>query len=228
MRVCLPCNARQVQAMPHTSGRAKWTRGVLYASAGLAALTGLLNAWLLLNLEGGTTPSMEDAQTFDSTNALLATLTLLVMVTTVVSYLRWLHLSVKTARALGVFSETPGSAMWAWFIPFYNLVRPYEIVRDLWLNLGGAPAQKSLLKGWWAAWLISNGVSNVSGSMLSKVATTPSLLPMALIGGLAAELLSVLAAVLCIRVIADIESMLAGRRADLSALIARTDSATHA
>jgi|GEM_PF-2012602 len=222
--VCAPCNARQLQAMPPTSGRAKWTRGVMYAGIGVASLTGLLHAWLILNLENGSTPSLENAQTFDSLNAQLALASTLVIITTVISYLRWLHLSVKTARALGVSTEEPRWAVFAWFIPFYNLVKPYEVVRDLWLNLGGAPAQRALLKGWWAAWLISNGASNVSASLLAKVGSSQGMLFSALLVGMISEALSVLAAVLCIRVMQDIETMLAGRRADLGAIIARADA----
>ncbi len=223
--LCVPCHARQLRTLPHTSGRAKWTRGALYTGVAVAAVTGLLHAWLILNLENGSTPSLEDAQAYDSLNVTLTLASSVVMITTVISYLRWLHLSVKTAVALGVSAEEPRWAVFAWFIPFYNLVKPYEVVRDLWLNLGGAPAQRALLKGWWAAWLIGNGVSNVSASLFNKIGDGGIAISTALTVGMISEALSVLSSVLCIRVIEDIESMIAARRADLDTVIAQAEEA---
>ncbi|WNZ60443.1 DUF4328 domain-containing protein [Myxococcus sp. MxC21-1] len=228
MGVCVPCHARQLQSLPHTTGRAKWTLGGLYTGVAVAALTGLLHVWLYLGLEGGFTPSQENAETFDALNAQLVLASSIVSIVTAISFLRWQYLSVKVARATGVSTEEPRWAMVVWFIPIYNLVKPYAVMRDLWLNLGGAPARKVLLLGWWAAWLISNGTSNASASMFNMIESIPKIIPVLLIAGMIAEALNVLAAVLCIRVIKDIESMLVSRRAGLDAIIARADARTSA
>ncbi|WP_205507879.1 DUF4328 domain-containing protein, partial [Myxococcus vastator] len=226
--VCVPCHARKLQSLPHTAGRVKWALGALYSGVAVAALTGLLHVWLYLSLEDGITPSQPNAETFDTLNAQFVLASSVVSIITAISILRWQYLSLKVARATGVSTEEPRWAMLAWFIPIYNLVKPYMVVRDLWLNLGGAPARKALLMGWWAAWLISNGTTKASASVFNMVESIPKIVPVALIAGMMAEALNVLAAVLFIHVIKSIESMLASRRAGLDALVARVDARTSA
>ena len=51
-----------------------------------------------------------------------------------VLFLRWLAQAVKAARDLQVsppLAWTPSQAVWGFFIPFVNMVRPYQVLRDL-------------------------------------------------------------------------------------------------
>jgi len=84
--------------------------------------------------------------------------------------------------------STEFTAVWAigwWFIPFANLVKPFQVVRSAWSesdpafdpNMGsmssvqsGAPAFMSL---WWAFWIISNISANITSNVYDpdKMAT---------------------------------------------------------
>jgi hypothetical protein len=73
---------------------------------------------------------------------------------------------------------SPGWAVGSWFVPFLNLVRPYGIIKEIWarsdpddVNTENSPLGHTLemtkvvtpMFGlWWAMWIISNIVSNVS------------------------------------------------------------------
>lgn len=65
---------------------------------------------------------------------------------------------------------TPGWAVGWYFIPFANLWKPYQSMKELWtLNFAKDPAYPAeaslLLPLWWLLWLAWNGVSNVAGRM---------------------------------------------------------------
>ncbi len=85
---------------------------------------------------------------------------------TAVAWLLWQSTSYR--RLLGVGERatrfTPGWAIGYWFIPFANLYRPYQAIKDLWLrseggntrSIGEAARAPALLGLWWALWLLSN------------------------------------------------------------------------
>ena len=53
-------------------------------------------------------------------------------VLTALAFLTWLFRAVRFARSRGIRpNSTPVGAVACWFIPFVNLVRPYDVVRTL-------------------------------------------------------------------------------------------------
>ena len=84
-------------------------------------------------------------------------------VVTAVVFLTWLY---RAHRNLAALRSAPsrfssGQAVWAWFIPFLNLVRPYQVVRELWsLSAAGSGVggkrMPELLGVWWTAWILCN------------------------------------------------------------------------
>lgn len=74
-----------------------------------------------------------------------------------------------------------------------------------------------MLTAWWATWILSNIISNVGNTFARADTANPTSLSVSLLAGILSEGLSIAAAVLCIRVIGDIESMLVARRAEAEA-----------
>ena len=75
-------------------------------------------------------------------------------------------ISVRNAPILG--AGTPprsaiGAVLW-WFVPFYNLVRPFQIVSDVYARMAvpGSAATK-IVGAWWACFLLSWFVRVVGG-----------------------------------------------------------------
>ncbi len=97
----------------------------------------------------------------------LSLLFLLSALTTAVAFTLWLHRAYWNLRAFrpGPFDFTPGEAAASFYIPFLNLVRPYQAMRDVWqasdpavppptaVRPGGADA---LVVLWWAFFLGRN------------------------------------------------------------------------
>ncbi len=67
-------------------------------------------------------------------------------------------ISVRNAPILGAGTpprSAAGAVLW-WFVPFYNLVRPFQIVSDVYARLAvpGSAATK-IVGAWWACYLLS-------------------------------------------------------------------------
>lgn len=88
------------------------------------------------------------------------------VVITGIFFLVWLNRSVKALPEIGIrdFEYSPGWAVGYWFIPFINLVKPYQIVNDLvrastgltrWFDLKASP----LVGVWWVSWIVSGFLS---------------------------------------------------------------------
>jgi hypothetical protein len=93
-----------------------------------------------------------------------------------IMFLAWLYRVYTNLPALGSDNTefTPGWAVGWWFIPFANLIKPFQAVRNAWaesdpdVNLehgfltsvqSGAPAFMGI---WWAFWILSNIAVNIT------------------------------------------------------------------
>jgi hypothetical protein len=101
---------------------------------------------------------------------------------TVVVFLTWLNRAYKNLIPLRAhhLEFSSGWAVGWWFVPFANLVKPFQVVREVWnesdpdidpnmsflSTSGGAPA---LLGFWWAFWIISRIASNLTSRMFNDV-----------------------------------------------------------
>ena len=94
---------------------------------------------------------------------------LLLRIITIVVFLVWEHrafsnLSPLKARNL---EFSPGWAVGWWFVPFVNLVKPYQVMKELWREsdpefdseigfLSASVGVPAIFGFWWALWIISN------------------------------------------------------------------------
>src|SRR5262249_21379522 len=81
----------------------------------------------------------------------------------IVFYCIWIHRAAKNLRALGRrgLAFTPGWCVGWFFVPFGNLVKPYQAVSEIWkasapdADADGwrARSGSSLVGLWWAMWI---------------------------------------------------------------------------
>ena len=211
--VCLACQRRQLHTLPSGEWRARSVTTALKLRAGVSAVSVVLEAWLSARLEGGI-PSTEDAAVYDTLSGVVALVMILSMAACALTFLRWLHLAVRTANMLGVSQDSPRWAVAYWFIPLANLIRPYQFLRDLRRALGG-PAEERLLQWWWAAWVAASLGNRVSTSLTQRVENDGSLFSAALVTDIAVEATMLVGAMLCIRVVREVHSLLEDRVADV-------------
>ncbi|MDQ1681318.1 MAG: hypothetical protein QOI42_2177 [Frankiaceae bacterium] len=138
----------------------------------IAAVIDALSVWvdlsqasLLAALRDGTRRvTLAQAQASDHRVAAFSGATLLVVIAVAACLMTWLWQSVRfqqvVLRRPSRFSR--GWAIGAWFVPFLSLVRPKQIVDDVWENAtavayAGQPRPRTLLHAWWAFY-IGNGL----------------------------------------------------------------------
>lgn len=148
---------------------------------------------------------------------LVALLHLAIFVITAVLFLMWLHRAYRNLHALGArpLETTPGWAVGYFFIPFVNLVKPFHVVRELW-NKSDPQAQShegfgnfpqgtpALIGWWWAFWVIANISARVADRIVGNAETVGAMIMAARLG-IVADALFVVAAVLAILVVKNID-----------------------
>lgn len=99
-------------------------------------------------------------------------------IATVVFFLIWEHRAFNNLSALKArnLEFSPGWAVGWWFIPFANLVKPFQAMRELWMesdpdadpNLGflsTASSAPAIMGFWWAFWILDNFTSNIASKI---------------------------------------------------------------
>ena len=145
---------------------------------------------LLQQLASGAAISNAEAERNDGCQALIGYAYLGVFAVTVISVLAWINRASGNLRGLRVEDQrfSPGWAVGAWFVPIVMLFRPYQIMKEVWQGshpAGGdgdllawrqAPVSP-LLGFWWAAWLVSNWLSNlVFRNLFARESTVDALI----------------------------------------------------
>jgi len=145
---------------------------------------------------------------------------LLVLIATIIVFLIWEHRANSNLRPLGV-PRPEFSSRWAvgsWFVPFLNLVVPFQIVRYIWrksdpdtvkANGGSGPwnysgAGELTLKAWWGFWIAMGIVSRFSDRISFRISLRAKELSeheLASWAGIIASTLAVIAALLAISVV---------------------------
>lgn len=162
-------------------GAARWVKGLLLATLALSVvgiISGLLQTELLSRAASGGI-SDADAAANDSRQQLIGVLQVLVYIATAIAFLAWFHRVHKNLPALGGrdLKYTPGWAVGGFFVPFLNLVRPLQVMREVWHGSDPAGLERdtassgpsvrnqlgtpSLVGWWWALFLISGFLGNM-------------------------------------------------------------------
>lgn len=178
-------STQSVASFVPADGAGRWTKGLLLATLVLSVVgivSGLLQLELLSRAATGGI-SQAEAAANDSRQQLIGVLQLLLYVGTVVAFLIWFHRVHKNLPDLGgrELKYTPGWAVGGFFVPFLNLVRPLQVMREVWLGSDPSGLERDIASGgpsirnqlgtpaligwWWALFLISGFLGNIAMRM---------------------------------------------------------------
>ena len=144
---------------------------------------------------------------------LLAVLTVLIYIATVVFFSIWLYRSYDNLPAFGTpkrsLSHSPGWAVGSFFVPIINLFVPYRAVKELWQK-SISPDESPLFEPtppatfplWWLFWLLSSFAGNISFRVSFNENVPEST---ATIVSIVAGALSIIAALFAYLVVDDID-----------------------
>jgi len=87
---------------------------------------------------------------------------------TAIAFLAWLSRSVENVPALGGGKPlvTPRWSIGWWFVPVANLLKPYQIARDLHdrMGLGESSGGGWIIVSWWVLFVVGNALSLVAAA----------------------------------------------------------------
>ena len=142
----------------------------------------------------------------------VSVITFIVYVATVVVFCMWLYRCAKNVVAFGtprsLINYSPGWTVGSFFVPFANLVIPYRAMKEVWENsrqstgtllYSSAPAWFPI---WWTFWLLSNFATNLYFRLTFNEKVDRYV---AGVLGVAADSLTVVAAILAIVIIGEID-----------------------
>jgi hypothetical protein len=150
------------------------------AVALMAAISDLMQVRLLSRVAAGESLSQAEADANDNRQAFLGVLQLLVLLACGIAFLTWFYRSHKNLTALGAtgLKYSPGWAVGGFFVPFLNLVRPLQVMREIWhasvlpspteLSSPGIFAQSASRETpgkvgwWWGLFLVSSSLGQIS------------------------------------------------------------------
>jgi hypothetical protein len=196
---------------------ARWTICLLLACLALEGATmasGFSHRALVARLAAGATLVPNDAGGSDARDRAIVLLKLVALLGAGVFWLTWLHRAYGNLALVGSkrsrFSR--GRAVGYWFIPLVNLVLGYQVMKDLWLrsdSLNDRDGYDSLpaptyLTGWWGT-SVSWGVLGRLVAYMARDARTPLELTNATDMGMLVNAVGVVAALLAIKVVWEID-----------------------
>lgn len=122
-----------------------------------------------LHLLGGGPFSPETAKANDDREMVVGLFYGVVFLATVIGFGRWIVAAHKFVRSRGAhgLSVTPGWAVGWFFIPLFNLVRPYTAMKELWQASQDPRSHfvqdvSPVLPTWWALWILNGIIGQIS------------------------------------------------------------------
>jgi hypothetical protein len=121
----------------------------------------------------------EEANINDLRQQVIGILQLIVIIGTMIAFLVWFYRVYGNLLWLGGRHPeyTPGWAVGGFFVPFLNLVRPFQIMREVWHGSDPSPVDEKITSGavsiqnkvgtpplvgwWWALFLLSSFLGNI-------------------------------------------------------------------
>jgi hypothetical protein len=142
---------------------------------------------------------------------LVALIYLAVYILTIIFFIMWFRRAYYNLQKFGppYPDHSEGWASGAWFVPFLNLIRPVQIMREIWdltPNALREPSARKELPGggmisfWWATWLIGNIAANIASRIDEFGSNASAIFILQVISGIS----HVMAAYLLIQIIRTI------------------------
>ncbi len=154
---------------------------MLWIQMGVAVIS-IFSDFGQMNLASSGNITTEAAEANDARQGMIGLLYLGVFIATGIIFLKWIYRANLNCRGFGAtdMKFTPGWSIGYYFIPFLNLVRPYQAMKEIW-KVSSDPknwqAQQGsgILGWWWALWLISGFLGQMTFRMSMNVNSPSSL-----------------------------------------------------
>jgi hypothetical protein len=187
----------------------------------LSLISGYMQYSLLQGITSGTGVSMEEASANDSREQIVSILHVAALIISAITFIQWfrrayfnLHQKVEN------LSATEGWAAGSWFVPVLCLYRPYQIMKELYVETKALLVRKELISEeslklnvlgwWWGFWIAANIIGQISFRLTLNAETVDQITTCTMLS-MISDLISIPLAFMAVKVIKDyaaVESML--------------------
>lgn len=161
------------------SQRAKSAEMLIWASAGLSFVSLITTFFfeyrVYSNAQQGIYITMDDAQLYQIKDLALLVLNVGIFVFSAITFIQWFRRAYFNQELKFSMTTTNGWTSGAWFIPIYNLYRPYQLMKELYENVEHFLTKNKLdeekrsrfviLGWWWGLWI----TLNISQNIVSRI-----------------------------------------------------------
>jgi uncharacterized protein DUF4328 len=206
--------------------RSRVVIGLLIAIAvldGLSFVSAISQLWLLSHAAAGQPPSHTAAVANDLRQMLVGLFQGLMVVPIAVAFCFWIHRASANLEGLGYVDQdySPGWAVGWFFVPFLNLVRPYQVMREIWnasrpiLDDGTVLATTEIMRmnetpvpvvGWWGVYLLYGLAGQLHASFTMGAKTLSDLITTTYMQ-MVVDVIALLSALLAIHVVRTVTRM---------------------
>jgi hypothetical protein len=153
---------------------------LIYTQAAVSVIS-LFSDFAQMALLGSSNLTQTTGAANDARQQIIAIIYMLVYFTTAIVFLTWINRANKNCHGFTTGMEfTSGWSVGWYFVPFANLLKPFQVMNEIW-RVSHDPsrwktlATPGLLRWWWALWLISNFLGQASFRMSMKAKTVDAL-----------------------------------------------------
>ena len=107
----------------------------------------------------------------DTVACIVGLVQFILAIVTGITFLRWIYRSTKNLRVLSgeTMMFTPGWSVGWYFVPFANLYKPYQVMKEIWkVSHKSEAADYALVGWWWALWIISNVLGRLAFKLVMR------------------------------------------------------------
>jgi len=182
----------------------------------ISGISSYLQYNLLTSLQNGETFSDDILNANDTREQIVGILYIVIFIASAVTFIQWFRRAYYNLNLRTNCDHTDGWAAGSWFVPIISLFRPYQIMKEMWIETSKLIKLKTpdfninnstLIIGlWWALWIISNYIGNYVLKNAFKAGTIDDLLN-STIGDITMSTIGIPLAILTVLMIKSYSSM---------------------
>jgi hypothetical protein len=164
-----------MDSLKYNGQRAKYAILMIWIVLGLE----LVSLWssylqydLLQSITNGAELSAIAADANDNRQILIGVLYMIAFIISAITFIQWFRRAYYNLQSRVTLSTTDEWAAGSWFVPVYNLYKPYQMMVELYRETKKLLLEKELIRTsalgtgilgvWWTLWIINNIGGNIS------------------------------------------------------------------
>jgi hypothetical protein len=139
---------------------------------GISLVSGYMQYGLLTRMSTGGNFTMAEAEANDAREQAIAIVALIALIISAITFIQWFRRAYDNLhKKVEILTYEEGWAAGAWFVPVLNLFRPYQIMKEMYVETRHLLLQKGLIDEqklsltpvgwWWGLWIGSRIIGQI-------------------------------------------------------------------